>query len=98
MATYVVLSDWTQQGVANFEDSVDRFEAARSQFERMGVQFKEIYWTFGGHDMVNIVEAPDDETLAAAVLKVASLGNLRTTTLRALSADEMRAVIAKAAG
>ena len=96
MATYVVLSDWTQQGVTNFADSVDRFEAARSQFERMGVHFREIYWTLGSHDMVNIVEAPDDQTLAAAVLKVASLGNIRTTTLRALSADEMRAVIAKA--
>ena len=96
MATYVVLSDWTQQGVTNFADSVDRFEAARTKFEEMGVQFREIYWTLGGHDMVSICRAPDDETLAAAVLKVASLGNLRTTTLRALSADEMRKVIAKA--
>lgn len=96
MATYVVLTDWTQQGIANFRDTVDRFEAARSQFEGMGVSFKEIYWTLGNHDMVNIVDAPDDETLAAVLLKVASLGNLRTTTLRALSADEMRAVIAKA--
>ncbi len=96
MATYVVLSDWTQEGIANFGDTVDRFEAARSQFEGMGVSFKEIYWTLGNHDMVNIVDAPDDETLAAVLLKVASLGNLRTTTLRALSGDEMRAVIAKA--
>lgn len=96
MATYVVLSDWTQQGIANLGATVDRFEAARSQFEEMGVSFKEIYWTFGAHDMVNIVEAPDDETLAAVLLKVASLGNIRTTTLRALSGEEMRAVIAKA--
>jgi uncharacterized protein with GYD domain len=96
MPTYVVLSDWTQQGVENFEASVDRFEAAHGQFQKMGVDFKEIYWTLGTHDMVNIVEAPDDETLAAALLKVASLGNLRTTTLRALSAEEMRAAIAKA--
>ena len=42
MATYVVLSDWTQQGIANFGDTVDRFEAVRSQFEGMGVSFKEI--------------------------------------------------------
>lgn len=96
MATYVVLSDWTQQGIANFEDTVDRFEAGRGQLEGMGVSIKEIYWTLGNHDMVSIVDAPDSETLAAALLKLASLGNLRTTTLRALSADEMRAVIAKA--
>jgi len=96
MATFVVLIDWTQQGVENFKDTVDRYEAARSQFEGMGVRFKDIYWTLGSHDIVSIVEAPDGETLAAALLRLASQGNLRTTTLRALSADEMRAVIAKA--
>jgi uncharacterized protein with GYD domain len=95
MATYVVLSNWTPQGIANFEDTVDRYEAARSQFEGMGVSFKKIYWTLGNYDMVNVVDAPDDATLAAALLKVGSLGNLRTVTLRALSADEMRAAIAK---
>jgi len=96
MPTYVVLIDWTQQGVVNFGDSVDRYEAARSQFEAMGVHFKDIYWTLGNHDIVSVVDAPDGETLAAALLRLASQGNLRTTTLRALSADEMRSVIAKA--
>jgi uncharacterized protein with GYD domain len=96
MATYVVLIDWTQQGVEHFKDSVDRYEAARSQFEGMGVRFKDVYWTLGSHDLVSIIEAPDSETLAAALLKLGSQGNLRTTTLRALSADEMRGVIAKA--
>lgn len=91
-----MLIDWTQQGVENFKDTVDRYEAARSQFEGMGVRFKDIYWTLGSHDIVSIVEAPDDETLAAALLRLASQGNLRTSTLRALSADEMRVVIANA--
>jgi uncharacterized protein with GYD domain len=95
MARYVVLSTWTQQGIADFEDTVGRYEAARNQFEGMGVSFKEIYWTLGNYDMVNIVEAPDDATLAAALLKVGSLGNLRTVTLRALSADEMSSAIAQ---
>jgi uncharacterized protein with GYD domain len=96
MSTYVVLIDWTQQGVENFKDSVDRYEAAQSQFEAMGVRFKDIYWTLGNHDLVCIVESTDSESLAAALLKLGSQGNLRTTTLRALSADEMRGVIAKA--
>lgn len=96
MSTYVVLIDWTQQGVERFKDSVDRYEAARSQFEAMGVRFKDIYWTLGSHDLVTIVEAQDSETLAAALLKLGSQGNLRTTTLRALSAEEMRGVIARA--
>ena len=96
VATYIVLSDWTQQGVANFHDSVDRYQAGLSHLDAMGVSVKDIYWTLGNHDMVSVVDAPDGETLAAALLKLASLGNFRTTTLRALSADEMRAVIAKA--
>jgi uncharacterized protein with GYD domain len=96
MPTYVVLMDWTQQGVASFADSVDRYEAARGEFEGMGVSFKSIYWTLGNHDIVSVVDAPDGETLAAALLKLASQGNLRTTTLRALTAEEMRGVIAKA--
>ena len=96
MATYVVLIDWTQQGVENFRDSVDRYEAAQSQFEGLGVRFRDIYWTLGSHDIVSIVDAPDSETLAAALLRLASQGNLRTTTLRAFSGEEMRGVIAKA--
>ena len=96
MATYIVLSDWTQQGIADFEQTVDRYDAGLSQLEALGVSVKERYWTLGAHDMVSILDAPDDEVLSAALLKLGSLGNFRTTTLRAFSADEMRDVIAKA--
>ncbi len=96
MATYVVFGNWTQQGVENFEQTVDRYDAGLSQMEAMGVSVRDRYWTLGDHDQVSIVDAPDDETLAAAMLKLSSLGSFRTTTLRAFSADEMRSVIAKA--
>ncbi len=95
MPTYIALLDWTEQGVQNFKDSVDRYEAAAQQFEKVGVTFKDVYWTLGTHDLVAIVDAPDDETVAAALLMTASQGNIRTTTLRAFSADEMRGVIEK---
>ena len=96
MATYIVLSEWTQQGVANFDQTVDRYDAGLSELEGLGVSVKERYWTLGDHDMVSVIDAPNDEMLAAAMLKLASLGNFRTTTLRALSLDEMRAVIGEA--
>ena len=96
MARFVVLIDWTEQGVAKFQDSVDRYEDARGDFEAMGVSFQDIYWTLGTHDIVSVVDAPDGETLAAALLKLSSAGNLRTTTLRAFNAEEMRGIIAKA--
>ncbi len=95
MPTYVALFDWTDQGVRNFTEPVDRYEAARDQLERLGVTFKDVYWTLGSHDIVGVIDAPDDESLAAALLAVAAQGNVRTTTLRAFSTDEMRNVIAK---
>jgi uncharacterized protein with GYD domain len=96
MATYVALIDWTDQGVKGFKDSVERYETAQSQMRSMGVEFTAIYWTLGAHDIVGIVEAPDDQALAAALLTVAGQGNIRTTTLRAFTAEEMRGVISKA--
>ena len=95
MPTYVALIDWTDQGVRNFKDTVDRYEAAESAFESLGVRFTATWWTLGTHDIVATVEAPDDETLAAALLSVAGQGNIRTTTLRAFTREEMRTVIGK---
>jgi uncharacterized protein with GYD domain len=96
MATFIALIDWTEQGVKGFRESVDRYEAARDAFEQMGVQLTQVYWTLGGHDIVAVAEADDDESMAAASLMLGAQGNLRTTTMRAFSTDEMRAVIAKA--
>jgi uncharacterized protein with GYD domain len=96
MALFVTLMNWTDQGVKSFKDSVDRAEAAKTALRAQGVELKEIYWTIGPYDLVSIVEAADAETATAALLQLAAQGNLRSTTLRALTADEMRKVIAKA--
>jgi uncharacterized protein with GYD domain len=96
MAKYVVLINWTEQGVAGFKDSVDRYEAASARMEAIGARFETAYWTLGAHDLVTIVDAPDDETLAAGLLSVASQGAIRTTSMRAFTGEEMRGVIAKA--
>ena len=96
MPSYITLINWTDQGAKNYKDSVDRYEAAQKAMSAAGVSFKEIYWTIGPYDLVGVVEAPDDETATAALLTVAGQGNIRTTTLRAFSAGEMRSVIAKA--
>jgi uncharacterized protein with GYD domain len=68
----------------------------KQQFEQLGVRFTDVYWTLGEHDIVVVVEAPDDETATAALLAVSAQGNIRTKTIRAFSRDEMRAVIDKA--
>jgi uncharacterized protein with GYD domain len=95
MPTYVTLMNWTEQGVKTFRDSVDRADAAEVALSPAGIEFKELYWTVGAYDLVGILEAPDDETLAGALLALAAQGNLRTTTLRGFDAHEMRGIIAK---
>ena len=96
MPRYIALINWTEQGVRGFKDTVDRYDAAASALEGLGVQFTDIYWTLGAHDIVAVVEAPDDEALAAGLLAVGAQGNIRTTTLRAFDRDEMRSIISKA--
>jgi len=60
----------------------------------VGAEIKEFYLVMGQYDIVLIVEAPDDRTMAKATLAVGSLGNVRTETLRAFTEDEYRKVIA----
>jgi uncharacterized protein with GYD domain len=96
MPTYVSLINWTEKGVAEFKNTVDRAEAGNELAGKFGGALKEVYWTIGPYDIVAILEAPDDESATAFSLTLASAGNVRTTTLRAFSGDEMRAVIAKA--
>jgi uncharacterized protein with GYD domain len=98
MPTYVSLINWTEKGVAEFGDTVDRAEAAKALAAKFGGAMTEIYWTVGPYDIVAVTEAPDDESASAFALTLASQGNLRTVTMRAFSADDMRGVIAKAAG
>ena len=96
MPTYVTLINWTDQGVRNYKDTVDRYEAAQEALGQSGASFREIYWTLGPYDIVGILDAPDDETAMAALLSVASQGNIRTTTLRAFNASETKRVLEKA--
>jgi uncharacterized protein with GYD domain len=96
MPKYILLMNWTDQGVRNYKDSVDRADAARTALKAKGLDLGDIYWTIGTYDIVGVCEAPDDATLSSALLTLASQGNLRSTTLRAFTADEFRGIIEKA--
>lgn len=96
MATYIALFNWTEQGIKSFRESPSRVDAAQELFGGLGVQLKEIYWTLGPHDIVSILEAPDDEAMTAAMVKLGSLGNVRSTTLRAFDRGEFEAIAGRA--
>ena len=96
MATYVSLTNWTEKGIAAFGNTVDRAEAGQQLAAKFGGSLKEIYWTLGPYDIVAVSAAPDDESATAFALALSSQGNVRTTTMRAFSADDMKGIIAKA--
>ncbi len=93
MARYVVLFNWTDQGIRNAKDTVQRVNQARSAWEQRGMRIEAVYWTLGGHDLVGVVDAPDDAALAAVLLELAGAGNVRTKTLRAFDEGEMQALL-----
>jgi len=95
MATYVSLIQFTDQGIRNVKDTVKRGEAAIAEAEKMGMKIVEEFWTMGAYDVVVFFEAPDDETMSAFSLKIASLGNVKSQTLRAFRRNEMEAILAK---
>ena len=95
MATYIVLGQFTDQGIKNVTDTIKRTEKLREMGQQAGVAIKEVYWTIGQYDIATIVEAPDDATLTALLLSVGRLGNVRTQTMRAFSASEMQGILGR---
>jgi uncharacterized protein with GYD domain len=93
MPTYIALLKWTQQGIANVKDSAKRLDAGREAFAKAGVTMKDAYLTMGRYDLVTIMEAPDDETYAKAVLDLGSQGNVSTETLKAFTEDQYRKIV-----
>ena len=93
MAQYIILMNWTDQGVRNAKDSPKRLDAARAVAKKLGMEMKEFYMTMGDYDMVSHLDAPNDEAVAKFILGVAGGGNVRTKTLKAFSEDEYRKII-----
>ncbi len=93
MPTYVVLVNWTDQGIKNVKQTIERTDHGGEIAEKHGLKQKGVYWTVGAYDMAIIFEAPDDEAISAHLLEICSLGNVRTTTLRAYDEEEMAGIL-----
>lgn len=93
MAKYILLINWTDQGVKSVKESPKRLDAARKLAETAGAKLGDFYMTMGGYDMVAHVDAPDDATVAKFVLNVGGGGNVRTQTLKAFTEDEYRKIL-----
>jgi len=97
MATYIALLQFTDQGIRHVKETTKRAAAAKDAAAKMGVKLTDLFWTLGHYDLAIVAEAPDEETMTALMLKLASLGNVKSQTLRAFRASEMEAILKKAA-
>lgn len=88
MSSYLVLWNWTEEGIRNFKDSPKRVEAFKQLVEKHGGEVVQFWYTMGKYDGATLVEAPSDEALMKIALGVGSLGNIRTTTLKAWTPSE----------
>ena len=95
MASYIALLQLTEQGIRNVKDTTKRAVATSEMASKLGVKVVDVFWTIGPYDIVLVLEAPDDETLTAFTLKLSSLGNVKTQTLRAFRPKEMDAILNK---
>ena len=94
MPTYVSLLNFTDQGIRTVKDTIQRADSAAELAQKNGGSLQ-VYWTVGSYDLVAILEAPDDESATAFLLELGSLGNVRTTTLRAYDRDQMSSILGR---
>ena len=93
MAKYVILVTWTDQGVKTAVDTVTRATQVRDLGDSLGASIETILWTMGRYDIVVVADSPDNATAARFAAKVSALGNVRTETLPAFTADEVAAIV-----
>ena len=94
MAHYIILVNWTDQGIRNVKDTAKRAAAARGMAEKAGGKIQ-LFYTLGEYDIVGVMEMPDDEALMKFVLTLGSLGNVRTKTLKAWTEAEAAKLVAQ---
>lgn len=88
MATYILLSTLTDEGAKTIKKRPERIREVNQELEQLGMQVKEQYAVLGPFDFVNIVEAPDNETIARVSAEMASRGSVKITTLTAIPIDD----------
>jgi len=93
--TFIIMMNWTEQGIRNVKDAPKRAAAAKEMAKKVGVEIKQTYLTNGQFDLVSIVESASGDNIAKFCMQVGALGNVRTSTVRAWSQDEYMKLISE---
>lgn len=95
MPIYAMLSTLGPDGWATLRENPDRILEVNTEVEAMGLKIKAQYALLGEFDFLNIIEAPDEQTMARAAVSLAARGTLRTRTLQAIPVEEFVASLKK---
>jgi uncharacterized protein with GYD domain len=93
MPNYVMLANWTDQGMRNIEDSPRRIDTSRKTLEEMGGHFQSVFITMGEYDLIITYDAPDDAVAARFALLLGKLGNVRTKSMKAFPEEAYRQIV-----
>lgn len=93
MPSYLILANWTDQGIRNVKDSPARLESVKQAVQAAGGRLIFFYMLMGEYDIATLIEVADDATAARFALNTGMLGNIRSTTLKAFTEDEFRTII-----
>src|SRR2546422_1282167 len=96
MNTYMILFNYTEQGIRTVREAGPRLDGLKRTLEELGGKVQAFYLTMGPYDTVAIVTLPDDATMAKLALSLGAVGNVRTLTMRAFPEPEYRAILASA--
>jgi uncharacterized protein with GYD domain len=88
MATYILLSNLTDDGAKTIKKNPARIQEVNAELEKLGVRVTAQYATLGPYDFVNVVEAPDNMTVARVSAELASRGTVKITTLPAIDIEQ----------
>jgi len=95
MASYILLGNFTEQGIRDIKNTTKRADAIRAAAKKMGITVKEMYWTLGQYDVAAIFDSPDAATMTSLALQIGALGNVRTQVLPAFVEGEIGPIAAK---
>jgi uncharacterized protein with GYD domain len=93
MATYVLLSKLTDDGAETITSNPDRIREVNQELAKLGVKVREQYALLGQYDFINIVDAPDNSTIARVSALLGARGSVQITTLPAVPLDDFIAAL-----
>jgi len=94
METYIILTNYTQQGIASIKEAPARIDEGRKAVEAAGGKVIAWYLTMGRYDVVFVVQVPNSKIAATLLLTLGNQGNVRTETLRAFTEEEFKGIVA----